>query len=81
MATPQQENPPFWEGRLVLAIDAYRQGQFEALQPAIITYNVPQTTARRYIAGITPKRGSIALNRRLILAQKESLKQWILLLD
>jgi hypothetical protein len=68
MATPQQENPLFREGRLVLAINAYKQGQFKALQPAIITYNVPQTTARRRIAGITLKRGSIASNRRLILA-------------
>ena len=65
MATPQQENPLFREGRLILAINAYKQGQFEALQPAIITYDVPRTTARRYIAGITLKRGSITPNRRL----------------
>lgn len=31
MATPQQENPLFREGRLILAINAYKQGQFEAL--------------------------------------------------
>ena len=41
MATPQQQEDLFREGRLVLAIDAYRQGQFEALQPATITYDVP----------------------------------------
>ena len=65
MATPQQENPLFREGRLVLAINAYKQGQFEALQPAITTYNVPRTTARHHITGITLKRSSIAPNRRL----------------
>jgi uncharacterized protein YifN (PemK superfamily) len=66
MATPQQQDALFREGRLSLAINAYKQGQFQALQPTTTTYDVPRTTARRRIAGITPKRGSIALNRRLI---------------
>ena len=81
MATPQQENPLFREGRLVLAINAYKQGQFEALQPATTTYDVPRTTARRRIVSITPKRGSIAPNRRLTPAQEETLKQRILSMD
>ena len=74
MATPQQQEALFQEGRLDLAINAYKQGQFQALQPATITYDVPQTTARRCIAGITPKRGSTAPNCCLTPAQ-ESLKQ------
>jgi hypothetical protein len=45
MATPQQENPLFRKGRLILAINAYKRGQFKALQPATITYDMPQTTA------------------------------------
>jgi len=81
MATPQQQEDLFREGRLILAIDAYRQGQFEALQPATIMYNMPQTTARRRIAGIPLKRGSIALNHHLTPAQKKVLKQWILLIN
>ena len=81
MATPQQQDALFREGRLSLAINAYKQGQFQALQPATTTYDVPRTTARRRIAGITPKRGSIASNRRLTPAQEESLKQWILSMD
>jgi hypothetical protein len=78
MTTPQQQEALFREGRLDLAINAYKQGQFQALQPATITYDVPRTTARRCIAGIAPKRGSTAPNRRLTPAQEESLKQWIL---
>ena len=42
---------------------------------------MPRTTARRRAAGTILERGSIALNRRLILAEEESLKQWILLMD
>ena len=31
MATPQQQDALFREGRLSLAINAYKQGQFQAL--------------------------------------------------
>jgi len=52
MATPQLQNPLFQEGRLVLAINAYKQGQFQSFQSATSTYNMPQTTARRRNKGI-----------------------------
>jgi hypothetical protein len=42
---------------------------------------VPRTTARHHAAGTAPKRGSVAPNRRLTLAEEESLKQWILSID
>ena len=74
MPTPQQENPLFWEGRLLLSINAYKQGQFISFWKATATYNVPRITAGRYTKGTKPKRGSIALNCRLIPAQEESLK-------
>ena len=81
MATPQQENPLFQEGRLLLSINAHKQGQFTGFWKATATYNVPRTTAGRRAKGTKPKRGSIALNCRLTLAQEESLKQWILSMD
>ena len=40
-----------------------------------------RTIAQRRNKGIILRRSSIALNRRLILVQEESLKQWILLID
>ena len=81
MAIPQQQNPHFQEGRLILAINAYKQGQFQSFQAATSTYNVPRTTAQQHDKGIKAKRGSIASNRRLTPAQEESLKQWILSMD
>ena len=42
---------------------------------------MPRSTARLRVKGIKPKRDSIAPNRRLTLAQEESLKQWILSMD
>jgi len=81
MATPQQENPLFQKGRLLLSINAHKQGQFTSFRKATATYDVPRTTAGRRARGTKLKRGSIALNRRLTPAQEESLKQWILLMD
>ena len=67
MSTPQQQEALFREGRLVLAVQAYKQGQFPALLAATRTYDVPRSTAQLRLKGIQPKRGSIALNRRLTL--------------
>ena len=75
MATPQQENPLFREGRILLSINAYKQGQFTSLRKATSTYDVPRSTAQWCHKGITPQRGSTAPNRRLTLAQEETLKQ------
>ena len=57
----------FQEGRLVLALNAHKQGQFSSFRSAVKTYDMPRTTAQRRDKGIKPRRGSIALNRRLIL--------------
>ena len=81
MATPQQQNPQFQEGRLLLSINAYKQGQFPSFRKATSTYDIARTTAQRRVKGIQPKRGSITSNRRLTATQEESLKQWILLMD
>jgi len=81
MATPQQENPLFQEGRLLLSINAYKQGQFTSFRKATDTYDVLRTTARRRVKGTKLKRGSIAPNCHLTLVQEESLKQWILSMD
>ena len=67
MATPQQQEDLFQEGRLLLALNAYKQGQFTSFRKATNTYDVSRTTAQRRDKGIAPRRGSIALNRRLTL--------------
>ena len=52
MATPQQQEALHREGRLILALQAYKQGQTNSLNAAAVLYNVSETTARRRIAGI-----------------------------
>ena len=75
MPTPQQQEALFKEGRIDLAIQAHKQGQFWSFRAATTTYDVPRSTARLHVKGIKPKCDSIAPNRRLTLAQEESLKQ------
>ena len=81
MATPPQQQSIHREGRLALALQAYNQGQIQTLRAAANTYDVPQTTARRRVAGVQPQRGHHAPNRLLTAIQEESLKQWILSMD
>ena len=81
MAAPQQQEALYRQGRVDLAVQAYKQGQFQSLRGAASIYDAPETTVRRRVAGIAPKRGSHALNSLLTAVQEESLKQWILLMD
>jgi len=75
IATPQQQEDLFQEGRLILALNAYKKGQFTSFRKATSTYNVSRTTAQQRDQGITPRYGSITLNHHLIPVQEESLKQ------
>ena len=81
MATPQQQKTLHREGRLILALQAYNLGQVKTLEAAAKSYDVLPTTARRRTAGVQPKHGFYAINRLLTPIQKNSLKQWILLMD
>jgi len=45
MAIPQQQNPLFQEGRLILALNTHKQSQFLSFRSAVKTYDVPWTTA------------------------------------
>jgi hypothetical protein len=55
MTTPQQENPLFQEGRLILSIGAHKQGQYTNFRKATSMYDVPRTTAQRRAKGIKAK--------------------------
>ena len=81
MATSQQQAALNKEGRLELAIQAYRQGRFSSYTAAANAYDVPRKTLQRRIIGVQPKLDSIAKNRLLTPTEEESLVQWILSMD
>ena len=55
MATPQRKEALYKEGRPTLALQAYRQGQFQNVAAAAASYDVLQLTFRSRIAGIKPE--------------------------
>jgi hypothetical protein len=75
MPKPQQQEALFRKGRINLAIQAHKQGQFPSFQKATYTYNVPRSTAQLHIKGIKSKRESTPLNRLLTPIQEDVLVQ------
>jgi hypothetical protein len=73
MATPQQQEAIYQEGRITLAIQAYKLGQFQTPTAAAKSYDVPPTTLCDRLKGKQPKRGLIAKNRLLTPTTEESL--------
>ena len=69
------------EGKPLLAIQAYRNGQFPSLRAAALKYGVPESTARTRMNG-TPFRADKRHPRHILTQNEEdSLTQWILSLD
>jgi hypothetical protein len=73
MTTPRSKDSSYTEGRIELAIQAFKKGQFQSLQAAALTYDAPITTVQR--------RDSQPSNRKLSSAKEETLIQWILPMD
>ena len=54
MATQQQQEDLFREGRVDLGVQAYKLGQIKTFRGVEKTYDVSQTTVKRRVDGITP---------------------------
>src|SRR5258706_9393106 len=81
MLPPEQQEALYEEGRLDLARQAYKQGQFETSTTAALAYDIRPKKLKRRLDGIQPRRGSRATNRLLTPTENETLVQWILLMD
>jgi hypothetical protein len=81
MAAPQLQEALQKEGRLLLALQAYKLGQIKTLEAAAKIYDVPPMTARRRAASVQLKRSSRASNCLLTPVQEDSLRQWVLSID
>ena len=75
MSTSIQQAALYKEGRLDLALQAYKRGEFQSCRAAAKAYDVPRTTLQERVAGAKPKRGSIAKNRLLTPTEEETLLQ------
>jgi hypothetical protein len=52
MTTPRSKDSSYTEGRIELAIQAFKKAQFQSLQAAALTYDALITTVRRRVRGI-----------------------------
>jgi hypothetical protein len=75
MTTPRSKDSSYTEGRIELAIQAFKKGQFQCLQAAALTYDAPITTVRRRARGIRSRRDSQPSNRKLSSTEEETLIQ------
>ena len=69
------------EGRIVLALSAYRQGQFRSLQRAAKAYNIPHSTLTTRYHGITYRLDSRNMRHNLTTTEEQTIVRYILDLD
>jgi len=73
MATHAQQESVYRAGRLELAIQAFKRGEFATRSAAANVFDVPRKTLIRRLDGVAPKRGSDAQNRLLTPNEEEAL--------
>jgi len=69
------------EANILLAIQAFNQGQFQSMRKAAETFNVNRSTLARRLDGTTSRCESIPTNRKLTMTEKPVIFQYILDLD
>lgn len=69
------------EGRILLAIQAFKNGEICSIARAAHIFAVPRTTLRRRINGVQQRAISRANSSKLTETEEESLEKWILSMD
>ena len=72
---------PHTEGRILLAINAFKQGQFTSIRAAATAYDAPYTTTLRRAQGRTPRRECRPNGQKLSSTEESALENWIISLD
>jgi hypothetical protein len=69
------------EGKILLAIQAYKRGQISSIKKASALYSVPFTSLWHRIHGRTTRQNAQSQNRKLSSTEEITLSQWILSMD
>ena len=69
---------PSKEGRLQLAIDAYKRGLYATKKDAAKAFDVPRTTFTARLGGTTYRKEAVANSRKLTDTEETTLSTWIL---
>jgi Tc5 transposase DNA-binding domain len=81
MPPPKDTESTQKEGRMALAIQAFKQGQFKSLLAATKAYDAPYSTAYERVKGRPARRDSRSPNQKLTDTEESTLVQWILSMD
>ncbi|KFY92753.1 hypothetical protein V500_04042, partial [Pseudogymnoascus sp. VKM F-4518 (FW-2643)] len=73
MPLPPQATPSIQEGRIVLAIQAIKQGHIQSVWAAATSYDVPYSTLYRRFCGMTSRRDSTPNSRKLTPYEESAL--------
>ena len=69
------------EGRCLLALNAYRNGQFQTIRAAATIYNINYKTLIAHSKGQPLYVTCLPNGRKLIITEEKTLEDWILSLD
>jgi hypothetical protein len=81
MAQPNTTQLPYDEDNILLAISALNKRQIPNVNQAAARYNVPESTLRGRLAGVTPRRDCQANLKKLTKPEEEAVIRHILDLD
>jgi hypothetical protein len=61
------------EGRIALALQAYKEGHFSSQRAAANAYDIPESTFRSRVKGVPARRDSQPTNRKLTNTEESTL--------
>jgi hypothetical protein len=73
MPQPTQAKSSNKDGRMLLAIDALKQGRIQSIREAAECYNVSRTTLSYQLNGRTPRSDCIPNSRKLTPCEEEAI--------
>lgn len=69
------------EGRIQLAVQAYRNGEIPSIREIARRFDIPDRSLRRRFAGIKFRKDTRANGHKFTINEEECLLQWILSMD
>jgi hypothetical protein len=81
MAPPNSVQLAQNEGRIALAVLAFKQGHISSVRAAAKAYDVPETTLRGRVKGLPARRDTVPTTRKLTTTEELTLVEWVLSMD
>jgi hypothetical protein len=69
------------EGRITLALQAYKDSYFTSLRAAANAYDIPPSTLRSRVKGVSARYTIQPVNTKLSVTEETALIKWILSMD